>query len=214
MQEQRGTKANYWDRFSNTYDEKVDRLVGKDLRRGLARMLESEPDPGNVLELGCGTGYFTRAIAKKAKHVTATDLSGNMVEAAKRNLKDLNNVDFKVENSESTSFPPESFDMVLMANMLHALDDPLKALKECNRVLKKDGILLIMNYTDEEMGKVDRTLMLFRFAIMFGFPPKKNWPMTAERLRSLLKGAGFRIERMNLLRGGKINTFYIRAKKE
>src|SRR5208337_1931182 len=100
MQEQRGTKANYWDRFSNTYDEKVDRLVGKDLRRGLAHMLENEPDPGSVLELGCGTGYFTRAIAKKAKHVTATDLSGNMVEAAKRNLKDLNNVDFKVENSE------------------------------------------------------------------------------------------------------------------
>jgi ABC-2 type transport system ATP-binding protein len=214
MQEYSGTKANYWDRFSDTYDEKVNRLIGKDQRRALARTLESEPYPGKVLELGCGTGYFTRAIAKKADHVTATDLSGNMVEAAKRNLRDLNNVDFKVADGESTSFPPESFDTVLMANMLHTLDDPLKALNECNRVLKKGGTLLIMNYTDEEMGKIERTFMMFRFALLFGFPPKKNWPMTDERLRSLLKEAGFRIERMSLLRGGRINTFYIRAKKE
>lgn len=214
MQEYKGIKANYWDKFAATYDEKVDRLIGKGGRAKLARMLGEEPDPGNVLELGCGTGYFTRAIAKNAKHVTATDLSGNMVEAAKSNLKDLKNVDVKVENSEATSFPPASFDTALMANMLHTLDDPLKALKESYRVLKDGGTLLIMNYTDEEMGRVERTMLLFRFALLFGFPPKKNWPVTDERLRSLLKEAGFRIERMSLLRGGNINTFYVRAKKE
>ena len=214
MQEYKGTKANYWDKYAETYDEKVDRLIGKGGRRKLALILEGEPDPGNVLELGCGTGYFTRAIAKSAKHVTATDLSGNMAGAAKRNLRDLGNVDVKVENSQATSFPAGSFDTVLMANMLHTLDDPLKALKESCRVLKDGGTLLIMNYTDEDMGRVERTMMLFRFALLFGFPPKKNWPMTDERLRSLLKEAGFRIERMSLLKGGNINAFYIRAKKE
>jgi len=214
MQEYKGAKANYWDKFAETYDQKVDRLIGRGGRRKLALMLEEEPDPGDILELGCGTGYFTRAIAKKANHVTATDLSENMVEAAKRNLKDLRNVDIKVENSEAISFPPGSFDTVLMANMLHTLDDPLKALKESHRVLKDGGTLLIMNYTDEDMGRVERVMMLFRFALLFGFPPRKNWPVTDERLRSMLKEAGFRIERMSLLKGGNINAFYIRAKKE
>ncbi len=43
--------------------------------------------------------------------------------------------------------------------MLHALDDPLKALRECSRVLKKGGTLLIINYTSEGMGKIERTLL-------------------------------------------------------
>ncbi len=212
MQEQRTDKADYWGRFSETYDVKVERLLGKDLRPALARLLEMEPDPGNVLELGCGTGYFTRAIAKNAKHVTAADLSEAMLKAARINLKDLDNVTFKVENAEAISFPPETFDTILAANMLHMLDDPMKALKECHRVLKKGGTLLIVNYTDEEMGGAERIWMLFRFAILFGFPPKKSWPVKEKRLRQQLKAAGFIIERMSLLQD-KVNAFYVKAKK-
>lgn len=212
MQEHRAGKADYWGRFSDTYDEKVERLVGKDLRPALAGLLEQGPDPGNVLELGCGTGYFTRAIAKKAKQVTATDLSEAMLKAARINLKDLGNVSFEAENAEAISFPAETFDTVLAANMLHMLDDPVKALKECHRVLKKDGTLLIINYTDDKMGQAERIWMLFRFAILFGFPPKKSWPVREEGLRQKLKAAGFIIERMSLLQD-KINAFYVKAKR-
>jgi ubiquinone/menaquinone biosynthesis C-methylase UbiE len=212
MQEHRVNKADYWGRFSATYDEKVERLIGKDLRPALACQLEQEPAPGNVLELGCGTGYFTRAMAKNATHVTATDVSRDMLAAANRNLKDLNNVTFQVENGEATSFPPDTFDTVLMANLLHMLDDPLKALKECRRLLKKGGTLLIINYTDQEMGRAERIWMLFRFALLFGIPPKKSWPVTGESLRQQLKAAGFVIDRMSLLRD-RINAFYVKAKK-
>lgn len=204
--------ANYWDRFSHTYDKKLENAFGKDLRRNLARVLDGEHDLGNAVEFGCGTGYFTRVIAKNAKHVTATDISPNMLAVARSNLKDLGNISFQAENSEATSLPSETFDTALMANMLHTLDDPLKALKECYRVLKKGGTLLIINYTDEGMGRVERTLLLFRFALKFGFPPKKNWPMTGDKLRSQLGSAGFRIKKMDLIKG-KINAFYIKAKK-
>lgn len=212
MQEQRDSNANYWDRFSGSYDAKVERLIGRTLRPALARMLEQEPDPGNVLELGCGTGYFTRAIAKKARHVTATDLSEHMAEATKSNLRDLDNVTVRVEDSKAISFPPDTFDTVLMANMLHMLEDPLKALGECRRVLKKGGTLLLINYTDEGMGRFERIWLQFRFDILFGFPPKGSWPVTREQLRILLKAADFDIERMSLLQG-KINTIYAKAKK-
>lgn len=212
MQEHSAVKADYWGMFSETYDEKVERLLGKDLRPAMARLLEQEPDPGNVLELGCGTGYFTRAIAKNAKHVTATDLSEDMLKAAKINLKDLGNVTFKVEKAEAISFPPETFDTVLAANVLHVLDDPLKSLTECQRVLKMGGTLLVLNYTDQKMGQAERIWMLFRFAILFGFPPKKWWPVKEESLRQQLKAAGFTIERLSLLQD-KINAFYVKAKR-
>jgi|AGTN01.2.fsa_nt_gi Methylase involved in ubiquinone/menaquinone biosynthesis len=212
MQEQRESKTDYWGRFSWSYDEKVDRLIGKRLRPALARKLENEPSPGDVLEIGCGTGYFTQAVAKHAKHVTATDLSPAMVEAAKRNLTDFGNVSFRVENGEAISFLPETFDTVLLANVLHTFDDPRKALGECYRVLKPGGTLLVINYTDEGMRAVKRTWLLFRFAVMFGFPPKKGWPVKRERLRQLLAAAGFKIERLGLLEN-KINTIYCRASK-
>jgi ubiquinone/menaquinone biosynthesis C-methylase UbiE len=212
MQEHRAGKADYWGRFSGSYDEKVERLVGKELRPAIARLLEREPDPGNVLEIGCGTGYFTRAIARKAGHVTATDVSQDMLVAAKRNLSGSGNISFKVENAEALSFPPETFDTVLAANMLHMLDHPLNALKECHRVLKKGGTLLIINYTDEGMTQAGRIWMLFRFAIMFGIPPKKSWPVTRENLRQQLMLADFTIEHMSLLYD-RINAIYLRAKK-
>ena len=212
MFEHKEKEADYWGRFASNYDDNLERIFGKDLRLNLARMLENERGLGNAVEFGCGTGYFTRAIVKNAVHVTATDISGAMIEVAKARLKGLDNVSFSVENSESSSFTSETFDTALMANMLHTLDDPLKALKECYRVLKADGTLLILNYTDQGMGRVERTFMLFRFAINFGFPPKKNWPITEEKLRSSLEKTGFVVERLELIRG-KINTYYVRAKK-
>jgi len=135
-----------------------------------------------------------------------------MIEASKVNLKDVRNVSFQVEDSEATSFSSETFDSALMANMLHTVDDPLKALRECYRVLKKGGTLLVINYTDQGMGRVERTLLGFRFAILFWFPPKKNWPLTEEKLRSSLERSGFAIDRLDLIKD-RINTFYVRAKK-
>ncbi len=212
MLEQKEKEADYWGRFSGTYDENIERIFGTDLREKLARILENEHGLGNAVEFGCGTGYFTRTMAKNAEHVTATDLSPKMIEAAKARQKDLHNVTFRVEDSEKISLPPDSFDTALMANMLHTLDDPLMALKECYRVLKKGGTLLIINYTGEGMGRVERTLLFFRFALKFGLPPGGHWPITSEKLRSLLRSAGFRIERMELIEG-KINALYVRAKK-
>ena len=212
MLEHKKKEADYWGRYASIYDDSLEHMFGKDLRLNLARMLENERDPRNAVEFGCGTGYFTSAIAKNAIHVTATDISRPMIEVAKVRLKGLNNISFSIENSESTSFLSDTFDTALMANMLHTLDDPLKALKECHRVLKTGGTLLIINYTDQGMGRVEKIIMEFRFAIKFGFPPKKNWPMTEEKLHSLLEKAGFKIERLDLIRG-KINTFYIRSKK-
>ena len=213
MLKQKEKEADYWGRFAGTYDENIERIFGTGLRANLARILENEHGLGNVVEFGCGTGYFTRTIAKNAEHVTATDLSPRMVEAAKAKLKDLHDVTFQVEDSKMSSLPSGSFDAALMANMLHTLEEPLKALKECYRVLKKGGTLLILNYTGEGMGRVERTLLFFRFVLKFGLPPGGSWPITSEGLRSLLRAAGFRVERMELIKG-KINALYARAKKD
>jgi len=212
MLERKQEETNFWDRYAGTYDKSLESIFGKEFRRRLAHILENERGLGNVIEFGCGTGYFTTIIAKNAEQITATDLSPHMIETAKANLRGLRNVTFKVENSEAVSLPSETFDTALMANMLHTLDDPLKALKECHRVLKNGGRLFILNYTDEGMGRMERTFLMFRFALKFGFPPKKNWPITGEKLRSLLEEAGFKMGRLELIKD-TMNSIFVEAKK-
>ena len=70
------------------------------------KMLTSQIEPNTkVLELGCGTGYFTKEIIKTGAFIVAIDISPDLIEIAKNSVKS-NNVIFKTENAFSTSFSP------------------------------------------------------------------------------------------------------------
>jgi 2-polyprenyl-3-methyl-5-hydroxy-6-metoxy-1,4-benzoquinol methylase len=109
-------KERYWSRYARTYDESAEYVVGKTLRQAIIKKLLEERDLGEVIEFGCGTGYFTKAVAKNAKRVVATDLSEEMLEMAKQQLKEFLNVTIEKADCEERSFPLESFDTVFMAN--------------------------------------------------------------------------------------------------
>jgi len=97
-------------------------------------------DPGfKVLELGCGTGLFTRELAKSGAQVTAIDISPELLDLARRDLG-AQNVSFRLENAYQSSFSDESFDFVVGSSVLHHLDVSA-ALKEAFRVLKPGGWL-------------------------------------------------------------------------
>lgn len=104
------------------------------------KMLTFPLKPGmNVLELGCGTGYFTKEIVKSHANVTAIDISPELLEAAKKEVIHPN-VTFKVDNAYQTSFPDHTFDCVIGSSVLHHLDID-KAICEMSRILKTGGAL-------------------------------------------------------------------------
>jgi ubiquinone/menaquinone biosynthesis C-methylase UbiE len=96
--------------------------------------------PGQkALELGCGTGLFTRELAKTGASVTAIDLSPELLELAKAALPAAN-VDWRLADACATGLELASFDFVLGSSVLHHLD--LKgALAEAWRLLKPGGQL-------------------------------------------------------------------------
>jgi ubiquinone/menaquinone biosynthesis C-methylase UbiE len=93
-----------------------------------------------VLELGCGTGYFTKEIAKTGAHVVAIDISEDLINIAKKEVKD-GNVEFIIENAYATKFANDSFDAVVGSSVLHHLDID-KAFIEMYRLLKPGGMML------------------------------------------------------------------------
>src|SRR5437868_13585172 len=80
---------------------------------------------GHALEIGCGTGAFSRRLAKRAQRVTAIDLSAEMIRVARSRSNHLSNLDFEVTDLMSHDFPAEHFDCIATIATLHHL--PLRA---------------------------------------------------------------------------------------
>lgn len=95
-----------------------------------------------VLELACGTGQLTSRLGDKVLYWEATDFSEKMVSVTKKRFKTSGSVHCKVEDATNLTCDNSIFDVVLIANALHIMPNPDKALKEIYRVLKPNGFLI------------------------------------------------------------------------
>lgn len=104
------------------------------------KMLSSHLKPGmSVLELGCGTGSFTRELARSGADIVAIDVSPELLEIAKLNCS-VPNVRFQIQNAYSLSYSEAVFDSVVGSSVLHHLEIE-EALRDVYRVLKPEGTI-------------------------------------------------------------------------
>lgn len=116
--------------------------------RALARRVASDLTPGSqVLELAPGPGYFAIKLAKLSNYqITGLDISKSFVEMAKRNAKEENvSVDFRFGDAAHTPFADESFDFILCRAAFKNFSEPLQAIREMYRILKKGGRAVIID---------------------------------------------------------------------
>ncbi len=139
------SKIEYWSKSSRNYDKSVDGALGGNTRPLINDKPQHEGQLGNVVEFGCGTGYFTKTLACHAEHVVATDFSDDMLHVAETELAGFDNVALKNENCQATSFGDETFDTVFAGFVLPCVDDKVAALKESERILKPGGRIIIAN---------------------------------------------------------------------
>jgi ABC-2 type transport system ATP-binding protein len=207
------SKETYWSKFADDYDNNVDYVVGKQVHHAIIKNLSEERNLGEVIELGCGTGYFTKLIYKNSSKVIATDLSDEMLEQARIQLKGFQSVSIQKANCESTPFPSGRFDTVFMANLIHFVENPLKTLQESYRLLKTGGLLLITSYTSYGMKRFETLKLVIRFLRKCGRPPRyarNNY--SPDELGALVESAGFEVKEVQLI-GGKTKALYLRALK-
>ncbi len=205
-------EEKYWSRFSAIYDENQEYVVGKDFLNEVKRHLNNLTDLGEVLEIGCGTGYFTGSIVKNAAHLFATDLSEELLETAKKRLSNNERITFQKENGMAITFTSNKFDTVFMANVIHVIENPQRVLQECYRVLKDNGLLVITSFTNYGMKPLEIIKLGFRFIKVWGKPPRHTH-FTPESLCTLMKSTGFSIEESKVL-GNKTKSIFIIAKKK
>ncbi len=140
----------FWDNVAGVYDlfvNVVNRKTHKALRSIVEGLIEPEDD---VLECACGTGLLSKVIAKKCRTLTATDFSPRMLEKARKNCSEFDNITFREANIMNLNYPDNSFDKVVAGNVIHLLDEPLKALGELDRVCRPGGKLIIPTYMNKD----------------------------------------------------------------
>lgn len=99
------------------------------------------PRGSRVLELGCGTAAMWRGHldALDGCEVILSDLSPAMLEAARRNLGDHENIAFRLIDIQNIPCPDGYFDAVIANMMLYHVPDLHRGLSEARRVLKRGG---------------------------------------------------------------------------
>ena len=137
----------YHDWEASSYDEKwsisFDERCIDYARDRFAYIAGREGWPyGNVLELGCGTGFFllNLKLAGVVDDGHVTDLSPGMVEVAQRNASRLGfEVAGRVADAERIPYDDATFDLVVGHAVLHHIPDVEQSLREVLRVLKPGG---------------------------------------------------------------------------
>jgi SAM-dependent methyltransferase len=108
---------------------------------------ELGPELGEALEIGCGSGQFSRLMAARAEQVLGVDLSANMIAAAQRESAGLANVRFERADILSWEWPCERFDSIASIATLHHL--PMEILLEkVKTALRPGGRLVVLDICD------------------------------------------------------------------
>ncbi|ABQ46205.1 ubiquinone/menaquinone biosynthesis methyltransferase [Thermotoga petrophila RKU-1] len=134
-----------FDRIAERYDL-LNRIIsfGMDTKwRKRVVELILEVNPEKVLDLATGTGDVARLLKRKAPHleITGLDSSSKMLEIAEKRLKDG---EFIVGDAHNLPFYDRSFDAITVAFGFRNFSDRRKVLRECRRVLKRKGRLVIL----------------------------------------------------------------------
>jgi SAM-dependent methyltransferase len=98
----------------------------------------------DVLDLGCGPGFYALMFGSKGFNVTGIDYSDKMIEEAKRNASDRGvEATFLVMDAQNLDLPDSSFDLVVSRDVFWCLEHPEKAYAEILRVLRPGGMAIV-----------------------------------------------------------------------
>jgi len=134
LDERRTDSQAYFGRVAGEWDAVRQELFGtRFTHHALLQLLTSS---WVVADLGCGTGNIAELLAPIVKRVIAVDQSGPMIDAAKRRLKGVKNVEFVESELSNLPLPTGSVDVAAFGLVLHHVAKPELPLKEAARILR------------------------------------------------------------------------------
>jgi SAM-dependent methyltransferase len=148
----------------------------------LLALIRARVQPGRLLEVGAGAGFFLKAAERAGWAVSGVELSPDGAAFAHDRL----GLDVRRETAEAMSFPPRSFDVAVMFDVVEHLLDPLSVAWAVHGALKPDGFLFVTTPNVEALSR-----LAFGAGWSVLSPGEHLFYFSEGSLRALLERAGF-----------------------
>ncbi len=160
----------------------------------LARLVELTQPQRDwlVLDVSTGAGHTALAFAPLVAHVTAVDLTPQMLATASQLAQErgVANIEFKPADAQALPFADNTFDLVTNRIALHHYADARKAIAEMARVCKHGGLV---GFTDNIVPPDKVTAGHINHFEQLR-DPSHNWAYPAVRLQAMFTDAGLQVE--------------------
>lgn len=170
--------AGQWDRLR-------EELFGE--RFHLLALLNLIDDRWIIGDLGCGTGAVSELLAPLVAQVIGVDESSAMLQAARRRLRGVDNVEFRRGELESLPLPEAALDAAVVALVLHHVPDPARVIREAARAIRPGGRVVICDMLPHDREGYRQQMG----HVWLGF--------SDEQISNLLISGGFANVRVNVL---------------
>jgi SAM-dependent methyltransferase len=162
----------------------------------LIDLVPAEPQ-SRWLDVACGPGLISRAMASRVGFVSGVDLTPAMIEEAQRRAREdgADNVDFALGDATALDLPDASFDGAITRLSLHHVPAPARVVAEMGRVVRPGGWVLLSDIAADGDGE----------AVAWGEEIERlrdpsHWACaTPERLRRMGAAAGLELEHEELV---------------
>ena len=133
--------AARWDHIRSLYIDE------REVEAALVEIIAAA-DPGDLLDIGTGTGRMLEILGPRVGHALGIDQSREMLAVARVNLEraGLGNGSVRLGDMYQLALPDASFDAVVVHQVLHYADRPGQAIAEAARVLRPGGILVLVDF--------------------------------------------------------------------
>ncbi|MBW3694636.1 malonyl-[acyl-carrier protein] O-methyltransferase BioC [Vibrio sp. T187] len=146
--------AEAFGKAAHSYDKHAQ--FQRDVGHQLLDKLPQDLSGYSVLDLGCGTGYFSKQLALRGAIVTCADLSVGMLQQAKICCGELVK-DYQVADAEQLPFESNTFDFVFTSLALQWCEDLSYPLREMKRVTKMGGKLAFSTLLDGSLRELEKS---------------------------------------------------------
>lgn len=188
--------AAFWDNAAGKYAKSP--IADMDSYTYTLERTKSYLSPNDrILEVGCGTGSTALLLADQVQHITASDLSANMIAIGSKKAQDqsVSNVKFVTAGLGDSALEDGPYDAVLALNLLHLIEDMPAAIRQINKLLKPGGTFISKTVCKPGAGtpfKFRLLKMILPLMQWVGKAPYVNF-MEIRELEETITSSGFKI---------------------
>lgn len=183
--------VRFWDKHAPGYVARPMRDVAS-YEKAMARVRSYLSSEHEVLEIGCGSGSTALLLAPHVKHITASDISGKMIEFGREKAvkQGIQNVSFVHSGAQEDALQSQSYDVVMGFNVVHLLPDAGAAIEQFHNQLKPGGLLITKTPCVGDVAFYWRWLI--KLAQLVGYAPFVRF-FKQDELARLMESKGFSV---------------------